>query len=262
MSCYKTDLGTIHYFYKKAELEQKNIVFLPSFGGDSAYYNFKNIIDKLDKKYGILAIDTIGYGESIEQDMDRNSTNITQNYLDVINYLKLDNIVLFGHSMGAVYCLFLAKENSKVDSIILIEPPHIGIKEEILFENESFMEQSTNIKALISEGEVISTDFLDSTNPQNSQLERELNSRILFNGFGNESILSEARNMITTIENSSKVISERLLSYTTLICTSDREGEYKETKFSDSKRIHSIVGTHYLHWSNEKEVLKIISSVI
>ncbi|MEG0733038.1 MAG: alpha/beta hydrolase [Vagococcus sp.] len=262
MNEYQSELGTIHYFYKKANEGQKNIIFLPSFGGDSTYFNFKNLIDKLDKTYGILAIDTIGYGKSIEQDMNRNIINIIKNYSVIIEYLDLDNIVIIGHSMGGIYSLFLSE--AKIDSkvIILIEPPHIGIKKEIILENNNFIEQAQNIKNLIANGEVVPSDFLDSTNPKNNQKVRHLNSQILFDGFGNNSILSEAENTIEIIDESSRIISDNLLSNVFLICTDNREEEYKKSQFKNSKKIYAITGSHYLHWSNEKDILNILSKII
>ncbi|MGY3765571.1 alpha/beta hydrolase [Vagococcus vulneris] len=262
MSVYKTELGSIHYFYKKAKENQKTIVFLPSFGGDSTYFNFKNIIDKLNHQYGYLAIDTIGYGESIEQDMNRNISNIIQNYLDIINYLKLKNIVLFGHSMGAIYSLFLSQKKLDIKSIFLIEPPHIDIKDAVLNEDENFIEQVKNIKTMIVKGDVIPTDFLESTNPNNTLEERTLNSQILFNGFGNESILSESKNTVETIDESAKILSDSLLANITLLCTDAREEEYNNSQFKNVKDIFALKGSHYLHWSNEKEVLKILFNVI
>lgn len=262
MNEYKSELGTIHYFFKKAKEGQINIMFLPSFGGDSTYLNFKNLIDKLDDKYGILAIDTIGYGKSIERDMNRNVSNIIKNYLDIVEYLDLNNIVIIGHSMGAIYSLFLTKTNIDIKQIILIEPPHIGIKNEILVENNNFIEQVKNIKGLINNGDVVPSDFLDSTNPKNSKECRDLNSQILFDGFGNKSILSEAENTIDIINESSEIVSEDLLSNIILICTDTRETEYKSSQFRNSKELYSIKGTHYLHWSNEKELLNIIFKVI
>jgi len=262
MNVQKTELGSIHYFYKDAEKNQKNIVFLPSFGGDSTYFNFKNIINKMNPEYGYLAIDTIGYGESIEQDMDRNVSNIIQNYLDIVHLLNLENIVLFGHSMGAIYSLFLSQKNLDIKSIFLIEPPHVGIKEVIINENENFIEQANNIKAMIKKGDVVPNDFLDSTNPNNTLEERQLNCQILFNGFGNESILSEAKNTFGIINESSKILSDNLLSNITLLCTNAKKEEYNTSQFKNVKDIFTLEGSHYLHWSNEKEVLKILSDVV
>ncbi len=262
MNEYKSELGTINYFYKKAKEGQKNIIFLPSFGGDSTYLNFKNLIDKVDDKYGILAVDTIGYGKSIDQNMNRNVSNIIKNYSDIIEYLNVDNIIIIGHSMGAIYSLFLAEINIDIKQIILIEPPHIGIKNELVAENNNFIEQVKNIKELINSGDVVPSDFLDSTNPKNSKEHRDLNSQILFDGFGNKSILSEAENTIDIINESSEIISDNLLSNIILICTDTRKDEYKNSQFKNSKEVHSIKGTHYLHWSNEKELLNIIIKVI
>lgn len=255
MCTYISELGGVHYFYKKAKPEQETLVFLVAFGGDSTYFNFKNIIDKLESQYGILAIDSIGYGKSTTQQMERTTENVIKNYVDIIDYLHIQNLIFVGHSLGAVYSLALAE---KIDPtrILLIEPPHIGIMSVLQTENQAFKEQVSMLTPMMASGEVVASDFIETTNPCNDEKLRVENSHLFYKNFGNPSILTEIEHMEDTVSLTSHV-SEKILAKTILLCTLARKTEYEQSVFKSAREIHYLDGTHYLHWSNPKEVLAI-----
>lgn len=253
MTEYVSKLGPIYYFYEKAKLGQPTLLFLPAFGGDSTYFNFKHIIDRLKHQYGILAMDSIGYGKSGTKSMDRTLKNVVSNYLEIFDHLHLDKVIIVGHSMGAIYSLALAE---KIDPayILLIEPPHIGILDSIQVENQNFLKQIDMLLPLMKKGDVTPFDFIESTNPHNDKKIRLENAKLLFSNFANTSLLTEIDHTNETISITS-ALSNDILVKTIVLCTKARQLEYEQSVFKNVKEIHAIEGTHYLHWSNPKEVL-------
>lgn len=258
-------LGKIYYFHRPAKEGHSTILFLPSFGGDHTYLNFKNIIDKLDSNYGILAIDTIGYGRSHSDDMHRNIDHILENYEDIIDHLNVNQLVLFGHSMGGIYSLLLARRiNHLLQSLVLIEPPHSGIQEAFIDETNAHLEQFRQIAELKENGQINYESFLNAVNPLNSEADQKENAQLLFNVFGEKSIISEAENNAEILEAMHKI--ESLHSDESMpiviLCSKERESEYKESNLSSFGKVLSLNGNHFLHWSNEKEVLEAIRTFL
>lgn len=116
---------------------QKNILILHGWG--QSLENWKFVANKLSENYMVVLLDLPGFGSSSQP----NSTFGMQEYSnfvnEFINKMKLENIILIGHSFGGKISIEIASENSKIDQLFLISPSGI--------ENRSFI---VNIKNIIS----------------------------------------------------------------------------------------------------------------
>lgn len=87
----------INYIKKEAE-SKTNIIFLHGWGAN--INSFMPVINEVSKKYNVYAIDLPGFGLSDEPSKDYMVEDYSKIVLEFINKLKLDNVVLIGHSFG------------------------------------------------------------------------------------------------------------------------------------------------------------------
>lgn len=259
MSRLSTSLGEINYTYRKTVNNQPIIVFISGFGGDSTFFNFKSVIDKLPEKYGYLAIDTIGTGESISNIMTRSAKNILKNILAVINYEHISNeITVVAHSLGGSYAMMLAETYpQKFTKLLLIEPSYSDIKEAILAEGDQFKTPEV-IAAAKNAGELKVTDFLKVVNPNNNETEKQKNAEIFFNAYGNSMIYEEnnfIENLLDELQKTEENLSTSQVKIS-IITSENRKDEYNNSKFSSYSKIFSIGDNHYLHWTHPEFIAK------
>ena len=85
--------------YIKREVGSKtNIIFLH--GWDANINSFMPVINEVSKKYNVYAIDLPGFGLSDEPSKDYMVEDYSKIVLEFINKLKLENVVLIGHSLN------------------------------------------------------------------------------------------------------------------------------------------------------------------
>lgn len=253
MSKLSTSLGEINYTYRKSINSKPTIIFIPGFGGDSTYFNFKTIIDKLPDEYGSLAIDTIGTGASITSTMKRSSKNILKNILDVIDYEQIESkITVVGHSLGGSYAMKLAVDyQTKIDSLLLIEPCYSEIKEAVLSEGSDF-QSPESVEAAKNDGNLKVADFLQVVNPNNNETAKQKNAEIFFNAYSNPMIYQEntlIESLLDDLQNVEDRLSKSQLRIS-IITSKNRYDEYIHSKFHLYTKIYSIGDNHYLHWSH------------
>ncbi|MDR2660989.1 MAG: alpha/beta hydrolase [Lactobacillaceae bacterium] len=259
MSKISTSLGEINYNYRKSINSQPTIIFIPGFGGDSTYFNFKTIIDKLPGTYGFMAIDTIGTGESISATMERSSNNILKNIMDVVNYEQIENkITVVGHSLGGSYAMILANNYpTKINSLLLIEPSYSEIREAILSEGGEFQSPEL-IESAKKAGNIKIADFLKVVNPNNDETEKQKNAEIFFNAYGNPMIYQEnnlIENLLDDLKNVEENLSKSRLKIS-VVTSKGRRDEYLHSKFRLYAKVFSIGDGHYLHWSHPDFIVK------
>ncbi|MFC2135109.1 alpha/beta fold hydrolase [Bacteroidota bacterium] len=86
------------------------IFFVHGFSGDISGWN--NQINHFSKKYRVVAIDLPGFGESGNERENWSMDAFGKDVISVIHQLKLSEVILVGHSMGAAVILEAALENS------------------------------------------------------------------------------------------------------------------------------------------------------
>ncbi|HEO3970725.1 TPA: alpha/beta fold hydrolase [Streptococcus agalactiae] len=85
------------------------IVFIPGQAEISPRYAYKNLIERLSKKYKIYTVEPLGYGLSDIPTKPRTLENITKEIHTGLNKIGVKNFYLAAHSLGGMYSLNYAK---------------------------------------------------------------------------------------------------------------------------------------------------------
>lgn len=129
------------------------IIVLHELMGDCRNYEaFIPYIDK--KKFSFIFTDLRGYGLSKKIKGSYNCEEATNDIINLIDYLNLDNVTLLAHSMSTMIAQKVALIENRINKLILITPiTASGIKMkpeaeakllETINKNENFIEQVVN----------------------------------------------------------------------------------------------------------------------
>lgn len=123
MPVRKIKLGNIHLAYI-SKGEGLPIIMMHGLGGNATHW--QRNIESLSKNYKCIAVDLPGYGSS-DKVLSNDSTAQLSFYatilLQFIEALKLKQVALMGHSMGAQVAILTAlKAPEKISKLILISP--------------------------------------------------------------------------------------------------------------------------------------------
>jgi pimeloyl-ACP methyl ester carboxylesterase len=83
----------------------QTIVLLPGLGTAAPGLDFQPLIDELDERYRVVAVEPFGTGLSDQTDIPRTAANITREVHEALQYLDVDRYVLMGHSIAGIYAL-------------------------------------------------------------------------------------------------------------------------------------------------------------
>ena len=107
-------INNLKMYYEYYDNHKDNtIIFLHGWARSSV--DFINYINKFDANY--LLIDFIGFGKSDKTNKKRSLKDYVDDLKTLIDYLKLDNIILIGHSFGgrvAIYYSYLYSVNKLI----------------------------------------------------------------------------------------------------------------------------------------------------
>jgi pimeloyl-ACP methyl ester carboxylesterase len=126
-----------------------NLLFIHGFCVDHTYFTAAN---KLSEHFDVYMIDLPGHGTNNDNitPKDLKLNKMAQYIVDYINFKKLDNIYLMGHSMGgALVSLVERLIPTKIKKLILVCPAnpaaiHAGLKSFYIFYPKN-MEQKTRL---------------------------------------------------------------------------------------------------------------------
>ncbi|MEH7180446.1 alpha/beta fold hydrolase [Neobacillus vireti] len=88
------------------------IVLLHGFCGSNGYWD--NILSKLSENYRVIALDLPGHGESANLEGDVSIEDIADHIKDVLDYLNVAQVTMFGHSLGGYIALAFAEKYSQM----------------------------------------------------------------------------------------------------------------------------------------------------
>lgn len=88
------------------------IVVFPGQAEISSRYAYKNLLDRLGKKYKIYTVEPLGYGLSDLTDKPRTIENITSEIHTALEKVGVKDFYLLAHSLGGMYSLNYAKTYS------------------------------------------------------------------------------------------------------------------------------------------------------
>ncbi|MET1249498.1 alpha/beta hydrolase [Sporolactobacillus sp. STCC-11] len=250
----ETDNGKMGYYYREAKENATTLVFLEGFGGTNAYYNFKAVIDRLPKKYGILTLDYLGYGLSEITTAPRTIENIRAELNNVIKTFNLHKIVLFTHSIGGFYGFdYYLHFPEQIIGFVGIEPTTYEVLQANPQENAGFLQAAEAFNQLSTEEKEKELSAVDPTGMQNPYLnaedakrDLELSKEKVFNA----NLIDATQRLLESLkEIKGKKISGILP--TLLFSTKERTQAFKHSGYlskNSLSRLVSLDGNHYLHW--------------
>jgi pimeloyl-ACP methyl ester carboxylesterase len=105
------------------ESDKLPIVFIHGLGSSQNFYG--SLIPELSKERRCVCLDTPGSARSPTPKGDQSIQSISDDIISLLDELKLDKVVLVGHSMGGiVVCNVAAEYADRVEKLILVGPVH------------------------------------------------------------------------------------------------------------------------------------------
>ncbi len=118
---HKITLKDLEVNYIKEGSGEKTLVFVHGLSSNADAWS-KNI-EALKTTYTCVALDLPGYGKSSKPDVNYTPTYFAEVVFQFIEKLKLQNVVLIGHSMGGQASLKLASQHPEtIEKLILVAP--------------------------------------------------------------------------------------------------------------------------------------------
>lgn len=166
--------------YHKPGTTNQKVLFLHGGGLDSAMMSWKEVMERMDGKYDLYAVDMLGYGASDKPDITYTIPLYTEMLHHVLGQLNIARTSLVGLSMGGGICLsFALKYPQLVESLTLVDslglyermPFHYlcwkyvnsGINERIFgWERKSKRRVRWAASALIGDKKKLTDEFIDS----------------------------------------------------------------------------------------------------
>jgi len=135
--------------FKKNKL---TIIYLHGFTCNAE--EWKEVSNFIDKKFNQVAIDLIGHGKTDSPDnlTYYSAENIIKQILQIIKYLKLDEVILLGYSMGGRAALSFAVSHPGRTKALILEGTSCGIEDPE--ERKTRIESDNNIARFIEENSI------------------------------------------------------------------------------------------------------------
>jgi 2-succinyl-6-hydroxy-2,4-cyclohexadiene-1-carboxylate synthase len=116
--------------FSEFEASKKTILFLHGFTGSAN--DWKDVVQKIDKRFNKIALDLIGHGKSSAPSSVNyySAESIINQIGQVLNTLQLKEIILCGYSMGGRAALNFALVKSEPVKGLVLESASAGFKNE------------------------------------------------------------------------------------------------------------------------------------
>jgi pimeloyl-ACP methyl ester carboxylesterase len=234
------------------------VVLLPGYLTASPVIDFSQLITELSKTHRVVAIEPFGYGLSDDINKERTIDNMTTEIHEVLQALDIDRYTLMGHSISGIYGLdYINKYANEVQAFVGIDSsiPAQGGAEDTQSKSLKFLSKSGlyRLLAKLVPEAIIYPEVTDKVKDQYKM--------ISLKNLGNQSTLSEAKNMEENFEVAAKINYPKELPILFILA----EGSLKDTKGwlemhqeivknSDYSKIEIYKGEHYLHHTKSKEI--------
>jgi 2-succinyl-6-hydroxy-2,4-cyclohexadiene-1-carboxylate synthase len=118
-------LKNIDMFYFDTKTEETTILCLHGrYGRAETWYDFVN---HYGKQYRIIAPDQRGHGLSSRPIAKYTTEEMAEDIIDLLNFLKIDSVILVGHSMGGAVAGYLAAVYPKyVKAVAILDKSAAG----------------------------------------------------------------------------------------------------------------------------------------
>lgn len=274
--CYKPVGKLVDVNSHQVHMVQKGegnltIVFLTGSGTPCGYTDFYNLQDNLSKTAKTVTFDRAGFGWSEDTTIERTVDNLVIELEELLSYTgKSESFVIVAHSLASLEALRFAQQYPKqVKGIIFLDcgsPEYYKDYSETsamaLNRAEAFLRFTgwnrlvTGLVKLPFVGENLRYKGL----PEELQkLDLSMYNRFLGNASNIDNIMLINENAETVLEHKKK------LDIPLLVISSDQEEEWIEMQdqlcewSTNSELVVLKNSSHYIHWSNQEEVLQLIN---
>ncbi len=263
------------HYYRKGEGES-TVVFIAGSGTPCAYTDFYGLQNELSKDYQTISFDHAGSGWSTSTEVKRTVDCLADELFEIIEQAegKADNLILISHSLGSLEAIRFAQKNPKrVTALIFLDggSPEFYEKDSeissILLNRTSAVLRITGVGRLL--GKLGFSLPVYGENERDALLPadlKEVERAMFYRYLGNKENISN----ISQIQENAKAVLEngKLRGIPILVLSSDSGEKWQNVQeelaeWSDNSTQVMIKGAkHYLHWSNQQEVLTQINDFL
>ncbi len=274
--CYKPVGKLVDVNSHQVHMVQKGegnltIVFLTGSGTPCAYTDFYNLQDNLSKTAKTVTFDRAGFGWSEDTSIERTVDNLAIELEELLGYTgDSESYVIVAHSLASLEALRFAQINTnKVSGIVFLdcgspeyykeysETSAVALNRACAFLRfTGWNRLVTGLVKLPFVGENLRYKGL----PEEIQkLDLSMYNRFLGNTSNIDSILLINENAETVLEHKKK------LDIPLLVISTDQEEEWIEAQkqlceWSENSELVVLKNSsHYIHWSNQEEVIQLIN---
>lgn len=151
---FKIKNNIIHYY--EVVNNKPNLLIIHAQGTSSMSY--KNVINKLSKRYHLYLIDCYGHGKSSKNKNIYNLKSIGDDVIAFIKQVIKGNVIVLGHSSGGLIASYIASKCELCTYLILEDAPLFSSDGEERFNTYNYKDLSTVCHNFINQDK--ETDFV------------------------------------------------------------------------------------------------------
>ena len=257
----------IHIVIKGAG--EKTIVLLPGLGTAAPALDFEPLVDELAKDFQVVVVEPFGYGWSDLTKRERTVENIVEEIRTALQTTQIKGpYILMPHSLAGIYSMYYANEYpNEVEAVIGIDPT---LPQALQYFNEaapkmpsyfSFLAPTgiARLALLFSAESILPLAEEGTYSNENLTVTKAISA---WNGY-NKNIVEEANAIQENVEKTKDLSFPSQLSVMIFMKEDDtvtEDGKSMETFYNqqlikvENKRLITLKGHHYLHWTNYEEM--------
>lgn len=244
----------------------KTIVLLPGYMTASPIIDFKLLINELEKKYRVIAVEPFGYGLSDDTDKERSVENLNEELHELLAHQGINKYTIMGHSISGVYSLaYINKYPHEVEAFIGIDSslPSQGGADEHNSEAIQLLSKSGLYRLLSN----MNVDMLKI--PEVGDELGEQYRYLSLKNIGSEATMNEGESMVDNFNKTIDLQYPKNLPVLYFLATESTDTNDNWLKIhqdmiqnSQKSAIHIIEGEHYLHHTHSKQLAELTASFL
>lgn len=248
---------------------KKTIVLLPGLGTAAPALDFEPLVEELAKDFQVVVIEPFGYGWSDLTKRERTVENIVEEIRTALQTAQIKGpYIIMPHSLSGIYSMYYANEYpNEVEAVIGIDPT---FPQALEYFHEAAPTMPSYFSFLAPTGIARIALFLNDDNflplaeegtysEENLTMTKAISAR---NGY-NKNIVEEANAIQKNGEKTKDLSFPSQLPVMIFMKEDDKvteDGKSMETFYNqqvssvENKRLITLKGHHYLHWTNYEKM--------